>query len=100
MKLEKSLRFIKAVLFFYLFIVTNAVAQSGKELLKYVDPKIGTAHSRWFFFTPGAVPFGMAKPAPSTNGSYGNEQGWEAVGYDERHESIEGFANFHEFQIG
>ena len=28
------------------------------------------------------------------------EQGWEAVGYDGRHDSIEGFANFHEFQIG
>lgn len=77
-----------------------AVAQNGKELLKYVDPRIGTAHSRWFFFTPGAMPFGMAKPAPSTNGSYGNVHGWDAVGYDERHTSIEGFANFHEFQIG
>lgn len=77
-----------------------AVAQSKKQLLSYVDPNIGTAHSRWFFFTPGSVPFGMAKAAPSTNGSYGNAHGWDAVGYDERHNSIEGFANFHEFQIG
>lgn len=100
MKLEKSLPFIQAVLLITVFGFINAKAQSGKELLKYVDPKIGTAHSRWFYFTPGAVPFGMAKPAPSTDGSYGNAQGWEAVGYDERHESIEGFANFHEFQIG
>jgi putative alpha-1,2-mannosidase len=69
-------------------------------ILSYVDPNIGTAHSRWFFYTPAAVPFGMAKLGPSTNGSYGNEQGWEAVGYDERHQSIEGFANLHEFQIG
>ncbi|MDL2297471.1 GH92 family glycosyl hydrolase, partial [Bacteroidales bacterium OttesenSCG-928-E04] len=44
--------------------------------------------------------FGMAKLAPSTNGSFGNHDGWEAVGYDERHTSIEGFPNFHEFQIG
>lgn len=66
----------------------------------YVDPQIGTAHSRWFFYTPAAQPFGMAKPAPSTNGHYGNRWGWEAVGYDTRHESIEGFVNFHEFQIG
>ena len=49
---------------------------------------------------PAPFPFGMAKPAPSTNGSYGNAHGWDAVGYDERHESIEGFANFHEFQVG
>ena len=68
--------------------------------IKYVDPNIGTAHSRWFFYTPAAVPFGMAKLGPSTDGSYGNENGWEAVGYDGRHTSIEGFANLHEFQIG
>src|SRR5687767_11941987 len=42
----------------------------------------------------------MAKPAPSTNGSYGNASGWEATGYDYRHNSIEGFANLHEFQVG
>lgn len=67
---------------------------------KYVDPNIGTAHSRWFFYTPAALPFGMVKLAPSTNGSYGNKSGWEAVGYDSRHSSIEGFASLHEFQIG
>ncbi len=66
----------------------------------YVDPNIGTVHSRWFFYTPAAVPFGMAKPAPSTNGHAGTKTGWGAVGYDGRHTSIEGFPNFHEFQIG
>ncbi|NMF38593.1 glycoside hydrolase family 92 protein [Flammeovirga yaeyamensis] len=68
--------------------------------LEAVDPNIGTVHSRWFFYTPAANPFGMAKPAPSTNGSYGNKWGWEAVGYDGTHTSIEGFVNFHEFQVG
>ncbi|MDR2956042.1 MAG: GH92 family glycosyl hydrolase [Prevotella sp.] len=71
-----------------------------EDLTQFVDPNIGTAHSRWFFYTPAAVPFGMAKVAPSTNGSYGNRSGWEAVGYDERHTSIEGFPNLHEFQVG
>ena len=71
-----------------------------ENLSQYVNPNIGTAHSRWFFYTPAALSFGMAKLAPSTNGSYGNKSGWEAVGYDSRHESIEGFANLHEFQIG
>jgi len=71
-----------------------------RSSIDYVDPNIGTAHSRWFFYTPAAVPFGMAKLGPSTNGSYGNASGWEAVGYDGRHTSIEGFANLHEFQIG
>lgn len=99
MKLQAGLRLIKAVLFIFVF-TTNAKAQSGKDILKYVDPYIGTAHSRWFHFTPGAVPFGMAKPAPSTNGSLGNKHGWEAVGYDYRDSTIDGFPNFHEFQIG
>jgi putative alpha-1,2-mannosidase len=70
------------------------------ELTQYVHPNIGTVHSRWFFYTPAAVPFGMAKLGASTNGTYGNEQGWEAVGYDETHTSIDGFPCMHEFQIG
>ena len=74
--------------------------QISENLSQYVNPNIGTAHSRWFFYTPAALPFGMAKLAPSTNGSYGNKSGWEAVGYDARHTSIEGFAQLHEFQIG
>ncbi|RYY19868.1 MAG: glycoside hydrolase family 92 protein, partial [Sphingobacteriaceae bacterium] len=72
----------------------------SQNLLKYVDPNIGTAHSRWFFYTPAAVPYGMAKLAPSTNGHYGNAQGWEAVGYDTRQNSIEGFVHLHEWQVG
>lgn len=74
--------------------------ETDMDFTQYVRPNIGTAHSRWFFYTPAAIPFGMAKLAPSTNGSYGNKDGWEAVGYDDRHTSIEGFANFHEFQVG
>src|SRR5690554_6877158 len=61
---------------------------------------IGTAHARYFHFAPGAMPFGMAKPGPSTNGSLGNKSGWEATGDDFRDTSIESFPNFHEFQIG
>lgn len=71
-----------------------------KSWADYVDPNIGTAHCRWFFYTPAAVPFGMAKLAPSTDAHLGNPGGWQAVGYDFRHTSIEGFANFHEFQVG
>lgn len=73
---------------------------STKALVDYVDPNIGTAHCRWFFYTPAAIPFGMAKLAPSTDAHLGNPGGWQAVGYDFRHTSIEGLANFHEFQVG
>ena len=72
----------------------------NSDLTQYVRPNIGTVHSRWFFYTPAALPFGMAKLGASTNGTYGNEQGWEAVGYDDTHTSIDGFPCLHEFQIG
>ena len=71
-----------------------------ENLSQYVEPRIGTAHCRWFHFAPGAMPFGMAKPAPSTNGSLGNKSGWEATGYDYRELTIEGFPCLHEFQVG
>ena len=59
------------ILMLSLFVVPCAFAQ---DLLKFVNPNIGTAHSRWFFYTPAAVPYGMAKLAPSTNGSYGTHR--------------------------
>ena len=77
---------------------TQLVAQNS--LVEYVEPRIGTAHCRSFHFAPGALPFGMAKPGPSTNGHLGNASGWEATGYDYRELSIEGFPCLHEFQIG
>ena len=83
-----------------LAILLAGCSVKRESVLKYVDPNIGTAHSRWFFYTPAAVPYGMAKLAPSTNGHYGNPSGWEAVGYDTRQNSIEGFVHFHEWQVG
>ena len=71
-----------------------------KRYSDYVEPRIGTAHCRYFHFAPGALPFGMAKPGPSTNGHLGNKDGWEATGYDYRDTSIEGFPCVHEFQVG
>ena len=104
--LERIILFIKYIAKLSLFLfclmlvdVHEATAQSD-GLRDYVDPDIGTAHSRWFFHTPAANPFGMAKPSATTDGHYGNPSGWEAVGYDPRHDSIESFVNFREFQIG
>lgn len=56
-----------------LVAVVSAVAQTA--LTDYVEPRVGTAHCRWFHFAPGAMPFGMAKPGPSTNGHLGNKWG-------------------------
>jgi predicted alpha-1,2-mannosidase len=93
--------------YFFIFILAGIISCRSHQtvteevdLTTYVDPLIGTAHCRWFHFAPGASPFGMAKPGPSTDGHLGNASGWEAVGYDFRHTSIEGFPNFHEFQVG
>jgi len=88
-------------IFIFLLALLFSVSQANsQDLLRYVNPNVGTAHSRWFFYTPAAVPYGMAKLAPSTNGHYGNPSGWEAVGYDTRQNSIEGFVHFHEWQVG
>ncbi len=96
MKVEALNKIIAA----FLLVAMAVTANAQEDCTKFVDPNIGTAHSRWFFYTPAAVPFGMAKPAPATNAHYGNAHGWDAVGYDHRHESIEGFPNLHEFQVG
>lgn len=88
------------ILAVWVALTTTVYARENKKPIDYVNPNIGTVHSRWFFYTPAAEPFGMAKLGASTNGSYGNVQGWEAVGYEDGHTSIEGFPCFHEFQIG
>lgn len=80
--------------------VSSFTAAAEKSPLQSVDPIIGSTHSRWFFFTPGAMPFGMAKPGPCTDAHLGNVHGWDAVGYDSHHGSIESFVSFREFQIG
>lgn len=85
---------------FILLLGVLAACSSREDVLDYVNPNIGTVHSRWFVYTPAAVPFGMAKLGASTNGTYGNNQGWEAVGYEDTHTSIDGFPCFHEFQVG
>lgn len=82
-----------------LILASCSEGQKPIDLTVYADPQIGSVHGRWFFYTPAAVPFGMAKLAPHTD-AYGSPGGWQPNGYDDRHTSIEGFGHFHEFQIG
>ena len=93
---------MKRNLFFAAFLACTfaSFAQTETSFTQYVEPRIGTAHCRAFHFAPGSMPFGMAKPGPSTNGSLGNADGWQATGYDYRDKSIEGFVCTHEFQVG
>lgn len=91
---------MKKYLILAVCLLTATVTMAEEDLLQYVHPTLGTAHSRWFVFTPASMPFGMAKLGASTNGTYGNHDGWEAVGYEDGHTSIDGFPCLHEFQIG
>lgn len=85
---------------FFLFSYTSETKiKTEFNAVQYVDPQIGSVHGRWFFYTPAALPFGMAKIAPHTN-AYESLGSWLPGGYDDRHTSIEGFGHFHEFQIG
>lgn len=77
----------------------TACSLSAEQPIDLVDTQVGATHCRWFFYTPAARPFGMAKLAPTTN-AYNSKGSWYPNGYDDRHTSIEGFAHLHEFQIG
>jgi predicted alpha-1,2-mannosidase len=70
------------------------------EPVDYVNPFIGTKSGRWFFFTPAAMPFGLAKLAPDTYGYGGYVGGGEPSGYRYHDSSIIGFSHLHEFQLG
>lgn len=87
-------------LFVFALLLAAAACGDARRPADYVNPNLGTVHSRWFFYTPAAEPFGLAKLGASTNGSYTSPSGWEAVGYEDGHTSIEGFPCMHEFQIG
>lgn len=84
-----------------LLVLTCFVSCTNTEKLPvdWVNTQLGATHCRWFFYTPAALPFGMAKLAPATD-AYGSMGSWLPNGYDDRHTSIEGFAHLHEFQIG
>lgn len=93
---------MKTAILIFVFIgimVSCAKKPQSFDLTRYVDPQIGSVHGRWFFYTPASLPFGMAKLAPHTN-AYGSGGSWAPCGYDDRHNSIEGFGHFHEFQVG
>jgi predicted alpha-1,2-mannosidase len=97
--MRNNLLFIFLVALIFLSCENQTEPTPDFDPLPYVNPNIGAVHARWFFYTPAANPFGMAKPAPHTN-AYNSIGSWLPGGYDNRHNSIEGFGPFHEFQIG
>jgi len=95
----KRIGLVLTGLLFLISCTREARQKSEFNAVQYVNPQIGSVHGRWFFYTPAALPFGMAKLAPHTN-AYESVGSWLPGGYDDRHTSIEGFGHFHEFQIG
>ena len=76
MKRQLLISFAFACLASWMGCSTQEKASVQENVSQYVEPRIGTAHCRWFHFAPGAMPFGLAKPGPSTNGSMGTKSGW------------------------
>ncbi len=59
----------------------------------YVDPLLGTAHSRWMIAPGPWMPFSMVKLSPDNQNS-----GWQA-GYDPHIENVGGFSHIHEWTM-
>ena len=53
----------KKILLLGLFLPFCSYAEqpTGKLPVDWVDTQLGATHCRWFFYTPAALPFGMAK---------------------------------------
>ncbi len=68
-------------------------AQTVKKPVDYVDPMIGTHHSRWILFPGPTAPFGMVKLSPDNQ-----ELGWKA-GYEYDVGSIAGFSHLHSWTM-
>lgn len=66
----------------------------AKDFVAMVDPFIETNRGRYFFFTPGGLPFGMASAAPHTRNK--NQNGG---GYNYNEEYILGFGQWHDWMI-
>lgn len=64
------------------------------NLVDWVDPFIETTRGRYFYFTPGATPFGMMASAPITRNK--NQYGG---GYNYNSLEILGFGNLHGWMI-
>lgn len=82
----------KRVLVLLLFLALNVLAQSGSNVLSFVDPLIGTVNGGHVF--PGAtLPFGMAKAVADVNGE---DQG----GFSSDGSNITGFSHMHDSGTG
>lgn len=88
----KSLSWLVAALF-----ATHALGSersAAKRPVDWVDPQIGTAHSRWIFFSSACRPFGLVNLSPDTTikGDWG-------AGYLYGDDTIRCFSHLHGWQL-
>ena len=77
-------------------IASGEVLRSPQKIVtpaKFVDTKIGTAHSRWMIAPGPWMPFSMVKLSPDNQNN-----GWQA-GYEPTFESIGTFSHIHEWTM-
>jgi len=75
-----------------LCLVNRVSAQERPVDLVY--PLLDAAHSRWFYFSSAALPFGMVSLFPDTN----TNGEWDS-GYRYAEDSILSFTHVHEWQL-
>lgn len=68
--------------------------QQPQTPARYVDTRIGTAHSRWMIAPGPWMPFSMVKLSPDNQNA-----GWQA-GYQPTFESVGCFSHIHEWTMG
>lgn len=71
-------------------LVSRALAQSGSDILIFVDPLIGTANGG-HVFAGATLPFGMAKAVPDSvddgQGGFSTTGGGPITGFSHMHDS-------------
>ena len=69
---------------------TSVSSADDRDYISWVDPRIESARGRWFFSTPAARPFGMAKLTPHTV-----NRGQGGGGYNASVHTALGFCHLH-----
>lgn len=73
-----------------LLLASQSLAQSGSDILRFVDPLIGTANGG-HVFAGATLPFGMAKAVPDSvndgQGGFSTTGGGPITGFSHMHDS-------------
>lgn len=73
-----------------LWLAPESLAQSGSDILQYIDPLIGTANGG-HVFAGATLPFGMAKAVPDSvidgQGGFATTDGGPITGFSHMHDS-------------